>query len=127
NPFYEFVCLVAIGIFGTLIERRFGPVVGIAIIVLAGAGGAALSVAGHWYPTLGGNGIALGLLTAWLVDDRLAHRRGDDRDNDLLGVWVFAALLLLLPVAERDASFFAGIGGAGVGAVLGAMVSPFKP
>jgi membrane associated rhomboid family serine protease len=127
NPFYEFVCLVSIGVFGTLIERRFGPAVAILIVLLAGAGGAALSVAAHWYPTLGGNGIALGLLAAWLVDDRLAGRRGDDRDNDLLGVWVFAALLLLLPVAERDASFFAGIGGAGVGALLGAVVSPFRP
>jgi membrane associated rhomboid family serine protease len=127
NPFYEFVCLVAIALFGTLIERRFGPVAAVAIAVLAGAGGAALSVAAHWYPTLGGNGIALGLLAAWLVDDRLAARRGDDRENDLMGVWVFAALLLLLPAAEREASFFAGIGGAGAGAVLGAAVSPLRP
>ena len=34
----------------------------------------------------GANGAALGLLCAWLVDDRLAARRGEDRGNDLLGV-----------------------------------------
>jgi hypothetical protein len=76
---------------------------------------------------LGGNGMALGLLTAWVVDDRLAMRRGNDRDNDLLGVWVFAAVLLLLPVAAEDANFYAGIGGAAAGAVIGAAISPLRP
>ena len=37
---------------------------------------------------LGANGAALGLLCAWLVDDRLAARRGDERENDLIGVYV---------------------------------------
>ena len=79
------------------------------------------------FPVLGGNGMALGLLTAWLVDDRLSARRGTDRENDLLGVYVIAVLLLLLPVADEDASFYAGIGGAAVGAVSGAVMSPFRP
>jgi hypothetical protein len=76
---------------------------------------------------LGGNGAALGLLVAWLVDDRLSARRGTDRENDLIGVYVLAALLLLLPVATQEANFFAGIGGAAVGAIAGALISPFKP
>src|SRR3712207_7517626 len=42
-------------------------------------------------PALGANGAALGLLCAWLVDDRRAAARGDDRGNDLIGVWVIAA------------------------------------
>ncbi len=63
---------------------------------------------------LGANGAALGLLTCWLVDDRMAARRGDDRENDLLAVYVAAIVLLLLPVAEPDASYVAGVGGAAV-------------
>jgi hypothetical protein len=95
--------------------------------MLAGAGGAALGVALDDFPVLGGNGAALGLLTAWLVDDRLSARRGTDRENDLLGVYVIAALLVLVPVADPSASFYAGLGGAAVGAVAGAVISPFRP
>jgi membrane associated rhomboid family serine protease len=127
NGGYEFVALVTVGIFGTMVERRFGPVAALAIFLLAGAGGAALAVALNDFPVLGGNGAALGLLAAWFVDDRLSARRGTDRENDLIGVYVIAALLLLLPVAEEDASFYAGIGGAAVGAMAGAVISPFRP
>jgi len=127
NGGYEFVALVSIGIFGMLIERRFGSFVALAIFMIAGAGGAALGVALDDFPILGGNGAALGLLTAWYVDDRLSARRGNDRENDLLGVYVMAALLLLLPVADTTASFYAGLGGAAAGAVIGAVISPFRP
>jgi membrane associated rhomboid family serine protease len=127
NGGYEFVALVSIGIFGMLIERRFGSVATLVIFMVAGAGGAALGVALDDFPVLGGNGAALGLLTAWYVDDRLAARRGTDRENDLIGVYVLAALLLLLPVAEPSASFYAGLGGAAAGAVMGAVISPFRP
>ena len=54
-----------------------------------------LSNAAAWN-VMGANGAALGLLCAWLVDDRLAARRGEDRENDLLGVYVIAAVLVLL-------------------------------
>jgi membrane associated rhomboid family serine protease len=127
NGGYEFVALVAVGIFGTMIERRFGPIAALVIFLAAGAGGAALAVTLDDFAVLGGNGAALGLLTAWLVDDRLSARRGTDRENDLVGVYVMAVLLLLLPVAEEDASFYAGIGGAAVGAVAAAVISPFRP
>jgi membrane associated rhomboid family serine protease len=127
NGGYEFVALVAIAIFGTLLERRFGSIVVLVLFMVAGAGGAALAVALQDTPALGGNGAALGLLVAWVVDDRLSARRGNDRENDLIGVWVFAAVLLLIPVAEVDASFFAGLGGAAAGAVAGAVLSPFRP
>jgi membrane associated rhomboid family serine protease len=127
NGGYEFVALVSVGIFGTLIERRFGPVAALAIFMLAGAGGAALAVALDDFPVLGANGAALGLLVAWFVDDRLSARRGTDRENDLLGVYVIAALLLLVPVADTTASLYAGLGGAAVGAVVGAVISPFRP
>ena len=125
NLGYLFVALVATGIFGMHIERRFGRVAVVLVFLAAGAAGAALSgLAG--YDALGGNGAALGLLCAWLVDDRLAARRGDDRENDLLGVYVIGALLLLLSVAEDDASIVAAAGGAATGALFGAVMSPFR-
>jgi membrane associated rhomboid family serine protease len=127
GPFYEFVVLVAIGVFGMLVERRFGPVVTVLLFLAAGAGGAYLAVTLDDLPALGGNGAALGLLAAWLVDDRLAARRGDDRGNDMIGVAVFAVVLLLLPLADTQASAFAGLGGAAVGTVAGAVISPFRP
>src|SRR4051794_21074896 len=127
NGGYEFVALVSIGIFGTLVERRFGAFAVLAIFMLAGAGGAALAVTLDDFPVLGGNGAALGLLTAWFVDDRLSARRGTDRENDLIGVYVIFALLLLIPAADTSASFYAGLGGAAGGAVAGAVISPFRP
>ena len=56
---------------------------------------------------------------------RLARRRPPRgaprrrRENDLLGVYVFAALLLALSLATEDASIVAGVGGAATGALLG--------
>jgi membrane associated rhomboid family serine protease len=127
NGGYEFVALVAVGVFGTLIERRFGSVAVLLVFLVSGAGGAFLASVLDDLPALGGNGAALGLVAAWLVDDRLSARRGADRGNDLIGVGVFAAVLLLIPVAETEASYFAGLGGAAVGAIAGAVISPFRP
>jgi membrane associated rhomboid family serine protease len=125
---YAFVTLVAVGIFGTLLERRFGPLPVIAVFVLSGAAGMALVAYVETPPLFldtevfrayGANGAALGLLCAWLVDDRLSARRGDDRDNDLLGVYVIAIVLVLLSLAEEAANIGAAVGGAVAGALLG--------
>lgn len=129
---YQFVALVTVGVFGTLLERRFGALAPLAVFLLAGAAGCAAAVAvdlapplhdlnvGYWI--LGANGAALGLLCAWLVDDRRAARRGDERGNDLIGVVVFAAVLALLPLAVPEASVVAGFAGAAVGALLGLLL-----
>ena len=123
---YLFIAMVATGVFGTLIERRFGALFTVLTFVLAGTGGAALALLLEATPALGANGAALGLVCAFLVDDWLARRRGDDRENDLLGVYVFIAVLFLLSVAEPDASIAAAVGGAAVGTVLGAIASPLR-
>ncbi len=124
---YAFIALTAVGVFGTLLERRFGTFFVIFTFLAAAAGGSALALALEATPAIGANGAALGLVFAWFVDDWLARRRGDDRENDLLGVYVFIAVLFLLSVAEPDASIGAAIGGAAVGTVLGAIASPFRP
>ena len=128
---YAFVALVPVGIFGTLLERRFGPVPVVIIFVLAGAAGAALAAGLETPPLLsdapvwrvyGANGAALGLLCAWLVDDRLAARRGDDRENDLLGVYVIAAVLVLLSLTTEEANIGAAVGGALAGSLIGLLL-----
>ncbi len=130
---YQFVTMLSVAIFGTLLERRFGPVPVLLIFVLAGAAGAGLAVVSDvgplfsdrpLYMVMGANGAALGLLTAWLVDDRLAKRRGYDRENDLIGVYVIAVVLLALSLAVAEANIVAAVGGAAVGALLG-LVLPF--
>jgi membrane associated rhomboid family serine protease len=121
---YQFVTLTTVGVFGSLLERRFGPFALVALFLAAGTAGAAAAVAADLSPpfesgplflVLGANGAALGLVAAWYVEDRRAGGRG----GDLLGVYVFAALLALLPLAVTEASFVAGFTGAATGALLG--------
>jgi membrane associated rhomboid family serine protease len=126
NLGYAFIALTATGIFGMHLERRFGHVVPVLVFVAAGAAGAALSNALDVLPAVGGNGAALGLVCAWLVDDRTAARRGDERENDLLGVYVIAGLLLALSLATEDASIVAALGGAGLGALAGLLLTNVK-
>jgi membrane associated rhomboid family serine protease len=132
---YAFVALVPVGIFGTLLERRFGPVAVVLTFVLAGAAGAALAAGLETppllsdvpiWPVFGANGAALGLLCAWLVDDRLAARRGEDRENDLLGVYVIAAVLVLLSLTTEEANIAAAVGGALAGSLIGLVLPRFS-
>ena len=126
NLGYQFVALVAVGVFGMHLERRFGPVAPVAVFLLSGAAGAAAAAGLDLIPAFGGNGAALGLLCAWLVDDRRALARGDDRGNDMIGVYVFAAVLVLLSLAEPTASLGAAAGGAVAGAVLGLVLTTLR-
>jgi membrane associated rhomboid family serine protease len=99
--------------------------------VLAGAAGNALAVVLEtppllqdpaFYNVFGANGAALGLLCFWLVDDRLARRRGDDRENDLLGAYVIAAVLVLLSLTTEEANIASAVGGALTGAFIGLLL-----
>ena len=131
---YAFVTLVAVGIFGTLLERRFGALPVIVVFVLSGAAGMALVAYAETPPlfteaevftVFGANGAALGLLCAWLVDDRMAARRGEDRENELLGVYVVAIVLVLLSLAEESANIGAAVGGGLAGSLLGLVLPVF--
>ena len=126
NVGYGFVTMLATGIFGMHLERRFGLWAPIAIFALSGVAGAALALGTGLTPALGANGAALGLLCAWLVDDRRAAARGDDRENDLIGVWVIAAVLVLLALAEPDASIAAAVGGGAAGTLCGLILTTFR-
>jgi membrane associated rhomboid family serine protease len=124
NAGYELITLGAVAIFGTHLERRFGWPVPILLFLICGAFGAfaALRLNDSHLP-LGANGAALGLVCAWVVDDRLAARRGEDRGNDLLGVIVIAAVLLLVPLMTVQASAIAGLAGGLAGAALAVPLS----
>ncbi len=120
NGLYEFVALVAIAIFGSLLERRHGPAVVLALFFGAGATGALVASAVYSDAIVSGaNGAALGLLAAWAVPDLEAARAGIDYEGDLLGVAAIAAVLLALPFAQPQASWLAGITGGAFGLVAG--------
>ncbi|GAC1488675.1 MAG: hypothetical protein NVS1B9_09130 [Solirubrobacteraceae bacterium] len=113
---FQFAALFAVALFGTLLERRHGPLVVLALFFAGGAGGAFATLAlDTQFWVAGGNGGALALLCAWAVPDLLAQRAGRDHDGDLLGVGAIALVLLALPVARPEASAVAG----GVGVLVG--------
>jgi membrane associated rhomboid family serine protease len=126
NAGYELITLGAVAIFGTHLERRFGFSVPIILFVLCGAVGAFVAVeVDSTAVVMGANGAALGILCAWLVDDRLALSRGEDRGNDMIGVYVIALVLLLVPIMADNANFVAGVVGGLTGALLGVPLSLF--
>jgi membrane associated rhomboid family serine protease len=122
---YLFACGVAIAIFLPPIERRVGTV-GAALLVIGcgslgmlGANGIDPALGDDAFLAAGGNGIALGVLAAWLVI-RDAERRADPTEEyDVIAVTVAAAVLLLLPVVEDFANPWAGLIGGLVGASCG--------
>ena len=120
NSGYAFVALLAIALFGWLVERRHGPLAVVLLALAGGAGGMAVPAALDSFAlALGGNGVALALLVAWAIPDLRDARRGREVDGDLLGAGVFAVVLLLLPVAVEWADPLAGATGVVAGAALG--------
>jgi membrane associated rhomboid family serine protease len=123
---YLFVVAVAVAIFGSAVERRLGTVATLLLVIACGAlgmlaaDGVETALAGDdILVAIGGNGIALGLLSTWAVI-RFAEVRGRvDEEADIIGAAVCAVVLLLLPIVEDSANVFAGLGGALVGALCG--------
>jgi|ERR1039458_2898285 membrane associated rhomboid family serine protease len=127
NGLYAFVTLVAIAIFGWLVERRHGPFVVLALFLGAGATGALAASAVYSFALVsGGNAGALALLAAWAIPDLLAARADRDYEGDLLGAAAIAALLLAMPFAGVGASWLAGIVGAALGLMFGLGLGRFE-
>jgi membrane associated rhomboid family serine protease len=113
---YAVAVIVAIALFGGLLEQRHGPVVVVALFCLCGMGGIAAAALLETVPlALGANGAALGLLAAWAVRPALELRRGGEPDVDLIGASVIALVILLMPLVATEASPTAGA----VGLILG--------
>jgi len=119
NVGYGFIALVAIAIFGWLLERRHGPIVTALVFVCCASGGIAIASLLPDPLAAGGNGGTLGLIAAWAVPSLMARRRGEETDSDLLGAAVVAGCVLLTPVVATSANWLAAIGGGVIGLVLG--------
>jgi membrane associated rhomboid family serine protease len=120
NGVYAFTTLVAVAIFGWLLERRHGPAVVLALFLGAGAAGSLLALAVYPFPLLtGANAGALALLAAWAAPDVRAARTGDYYEGDLLGATAIAALVLAMPFAVGVCSWLAGVAGAAIGLLAG--------
>ncbi|MGA2163865.1 MAG: rhomboid family intramembrane serine protease [Solirubrobacteraceae bacterium] len=117
---YAFSALLAVAIFGWLLERRHGPVPVLVAFFGAGASGALVALAVYPLPIVSGaNAGALALLAAWAIPDLRAARAKRYYDGDLLGAATIAAVLLAMPFARLEAGWLAGVTGAVVGLVLG--------
>jgi membrane associated rhomboid family serine protease len=126
---YLFCVGLALAIFLPPLERRIGTVPSALLVVATGSLGMLFAVAledalGDGVPVAaGGNGIALGVLGAWLVMRDADRRRDPTEEYDQIAVAVCAAVLLLLPLVEDLASPWAGLGGALVGLACGLAVA----
>jgi hypothetical protein len=128
NSGYQLAALVAVAVFGWLLERRHGPLAPVLVFMAGAAGGLAAAAAlDSGLFALGGNGGALALVCAWAVPDLRELRGGVEVEGDLLGVAVIAAVLLLVPVAVQSASPVAGVVGALIGLVLGEGLVRLRP
>ncbi|MDQ3573163.1 MAG: zinc ribbon domain-containing protein [Actinomycetota bacterium] len=127
---YLFVCGLALVIFLPPIERRISSL-GALLLALAcgalgmlGADGIDRALGDGFPVAAGANGIALGVLAAYVVM-REPERRAEPGDSyDPIAAAVAAAVLLLLPLVESWADPWAGVAGGAVGALCGlAMVA----
>ena len=124
NGVVAFVATIAVALFGSLLERRHGPVVVLALFFGAGAAGALAALAAYPLPIVSGaNASALALLAAWAAPDLRAARSGAYYEGDLLGTAAIAGLLLLIPFARPEVSWLAGVVGALVGLIAGYGIS----
>jgi membrane associated rhomboid family serine protease len=127
NTGYAFVALGIIGLFGTLMERRHGPIVVVALFLIGGVGGMAVGGIATADPIIGGNGAALAVLAAWVVPDLMLLARKEEFDGDLIGTGLLALTIILMPLATQEASWVAAGVGAGAGLVLGYLLAKIHP
>ncbi len=115
----------AIAIFGSAVERRIGTLMTATLIIACGTLGMLAANAAHgaglgeFLVAAGGNGVALGLLGAWLMLWRGESRTAFAEPLDVAAVSVVAAVLLLLPLVETTADPVGGLVGGLVGLLLG--------
>ena len=129
---YLFVVAVALAIFATGLERRLGTAPTALLLVACGSLGmlVASGIANgrdEVEVIAGGNGMALGALTAWFAIRRAEANGAIDDDYDAIGVIVCAVVLLALPIFESSADPFAGLVGAAVGGLAGLAASALRP
>jgi membrane associated rhomboid family serine protease len=127
NTGYAFVALGIIALYGTLMERRHGPIVVAALFLIGGVGGMAVGGLATSESILGGNGAALALLAAWVVPDLRRLARKEEFDGDLVGTAALALTMILMPLAAQEASWVTAGVGVAAGLVLGYLLAKIHP
>jgi membrane associated rhomboid family serine protease len=126
---YLFVVGVGLAIFGTGLERRLGTVPTAVLLIACGALGMLaagfVSTAEDGSVVAGGNGIALGAVTAWFAIRRAEVHGVIGEDYDAIGVAVAAVVLIALPLFVPTADFVAGLVGGAVGGLAGLASTAF--
>jgi membrane associated rhomboid family serine protease len=117
---FMFATLLSVAVFGSLIERRHGPLVVLGLFFGAGITGGLLAEAVYTLPVVSGaNAAALALLGAWVAPKLVAVRAGEYYEGDLLATAAIAAVLLAMPYARPEVSWLAGVTGGVLGLTLG--------
>ncbi|MEJ7876448.1 MAG: rhomboid family intramembrane serine protease [Solirubrobacterales bacterium] len=122
---YFFVCGIALAIFLPPVERRIGSLPALLLAVACGA----LSILGadglnnllgdDANFAAGQNGIALGVIAAYVALREPERRANPEESYDPFAVLVCALVVLLIPFVQTFAEVGAGIVGAVVGAACG--------
>lgn len=123
NVWYGALGVLSVACFGTLVERRDGPLILAAVFVVCGMGSIAAAAALETVPfALGANGAALGLIGAWAMPEATAVGSGRREWTELLPAGACAAVMLLIPLAAPEASPTAGLVGLAAGLAIGALL-----
>jgi membrane associated rhomboid family serine protease len=139
STWYQFAALGAVGIFGWVVERKYGwlPVLGVWLVTASGSvaivkavegapeGGALAGLDGP--VAIGSSYGAIGLLLAWAVPIWLERRRtggdGEYDDADMLGAGIVLALLVLMPAAREEVSVLATAAAVVLGGLCGLLLA----
>jgi membrane associated rhomboid family serine protease len=130
---YLFVVALTLAVFVPPLERRLGTTAAAVLLVACGSLGMLAADGldsidpGAVLVAAGGNGVALGALAAWTAIRQLESRAHPGDDFDVIGIAVFAAVLLALPLVEDYASVVAGVAGGVVGAGAGLAAARLGP
>lgn len=121
---FMFSALLAVAIFGSLLERSHGWLLVLGLFFGAGVTGGLAAEAAYPLPVVtGANAGALALLCAWAAPNVIAARARNYYEADLLGAGAIAAVLLAMPYARPESSWLAGVVGAALGLTVGFGVS----
>jgi membrane associated rhomboid family serine protease len=142
SGWYQFASLGAVGIFGWMLERKYGWLVMLSVWLITASGSVAIVKAVEGAPAdgdlvgldgpvaVGSSYGALGLLCAWALPVWLDRRKhggdGDYDDADLLGAAVIFVLLAAMPAALDAIDPLATAAGIVLGSLCGLLLSRFR-
>ena len=127
NTWYAVITTTVVALFGTLLERRHGPLLVIVLFLGASAASIALGPRGPFELVDGANAGAIALAVAWAIPDLLTLRAGEEVEGDLIGAGVLAAVIALMPLVAPEAGWVSDGVGVAAGLLLGFPVARLRP